>query len=153
MKITWWHLRSVGNLWILKISYAALALIPFLTRHDQVSSLLGFEVWLLVTVYFANLSLAIANLIYDIECPILIRRFESPNDLYLSMLTIRNLSVKLYPDDNFDGSIDHCKRRYMQDSKSKPILRALCFVFYLSSAILFLLFFLNRSYIVVRALF
>jgi hypothetical protein len=150
--ITWWHLRSVGNLWVLKVSYVALALIPLLTSHNRVSQWLGFEVWSLGVVYFANLFLALANLIYDIACPVVVQRFASPNDLYLEMLKIAKLSLQLYPDDNFNASLSHSRDKYVTDSKSTPFLRLICFSCYLAAGGLFMIFFAYRSYIVIAAL-
>lgn len=151
--MTWWHLRSVGNLWVLKVSYLALALIPLLTSHNKVSQWLGFEIWSLGVVYFASLFLALANLIYDIACPALVKRFASPNDLYLEMLKIRKLSFQLYPEDDFKASLAHSKYKYLEDSNSTQYMRIICFIFYLVAGGLFFIFFAYRSYIVIAALF
>ena len=149
--MNWWSLRRVGNIAVLKVSYAALIAIPFLTRTDV--GVLGFKPWLLADVFFASLLLALANLIYDTSCPSVVKRFASPNDLYHRMLAIRKLSAALYPNDSFDASLKHCTDKYKQDSASRPILRHICSASYVLSGGLFLCFFANRSWIVLRNLF
>ncbi len=39
LSMNWWQLRAVGNLWVLKVSYASLILVPLLTRHNHVPKL------------------------------------------------------------------------------------------------------------------
>ena len=64
--MNWWKLRSVGNLYILKVSYVVLVVVPLLSKQDAIAELLGLERWLLATLFMASFSLAIANLVYDI---------------------------------------------------------------------------------------
>ena len=149
--MNWWKLRSVGNLWVLKVSYAALIAVPFLAAHNAVPRLLGFEVWFLAAIYFASLFLGLANLLYDIGCPPIVKRFPSPNDLYEKMLEIRARCAALYPNDGFDASLEHCKTAYKDASVSNPTMRYLCTFFYFGAAFFFAIIFLNRSWIVLKA--
>ncbi len=133
----WWQLRSVGNLKFLKLSYLALASVPFLRQHEYLVQFLGVRMWFLTTVFFASVALALANLIYDIECPHIIKRFESPNDLYARMLHIKRLSLQLYPGDDFDATLAHCKTAYVNQSYDKPFWRIVCSLLYLGSGLLY----------------
>lgn len=135
--ITQWHyLRPVGNLAVLKISYITLIVIPALSGNRLVN-LIKTDSRILFFTFFANLFLALANFVYDVWCPVLIKRFSSPNDLYEKMLEIRKLSVELYPHDNFKADFVHCENKLIKDTISKPILRWLCSLLFITSGILF----------------
>jgi hypothetical protein len=111
--------------------------VPFLNQHQFLIDLLSIKMWFLSTIFFASIFLACANLIYDIVCPNVVKRFESPNDLYMRMLEIKEKSVLLYPADNFDSSINHCKIAYNRMSFEKPYWRMACSLLYLGSGCLF----------------
>ncbi len=148
--MTWWHLRSVGNLKVLKVSYAVLVLVPVLSHYETVVSYLGIKPWFLAAVFFASLFLALANLIYDIACPTIVKRFASPNDLYREMLVIRELAARMYPLDEFDASLDHCVPAYRDAANERPWSRFLCATFYFAAGILFAIIFAYRSWLVVK---
>jgi hypothetical protein len=153
VKAEWWRLRAVGNLQVLKISYPLLIFIPLLTTENELTDFIGLEKWLLATAFFANLFLAIANLIYDIWCPAIIKRFDSPNDLYERMLQIKKLSAGLYPLDRFQASLRHCKDAYAAASVRKPLARWCCTASYVGASALFTVLFLNRAYVVLVSAF
>ena len=144
----WWHLRSVGNLKALKVSYIALALVPVVVENRMLSWI-GGDKSVLFCTFFGSLFLALANLVYDIMCPTVIKRFESPNDLYQKMLEIRKLSLDTYYGEEFDASKEHCFKKYHSDSRSYPRVRLVCVSLFVSSAVLLGYVVLNRSYRVV----
>jgi hypothetical protein len=148
----WAGLRSVGNLRFLKVSYVLLVFIPVLTTQNALTSFLGFDQWLLAVTFFASLSLAIANVLYDVACPTLVKRFASPNDLYERMLQIAKLSQALYPDDKFSASLQHCKDAYARESGRNRTVRVVCWATYLISVVLFIVLFGNRAYVVTQGL-
>lgn len=149
--MNWWSLRSVGNLAVLKVSYAVLLVVPILSEHDKLVRFLGLELWLLVVLFVASLSLALANLAYDIWCPTIVKRFASPNDLYARMLEIADLSRRLSSGDNFDASLQHCKDAYGAAAQSRSIARWACTVFFLLSGAGFAAIFSYRTYVVFAA--
>jgi hypothetical protein len=151
--INWWSLRPVGNLFILKVSYPALILIPFISKYEEFAKLIGLYNWIILASFFGSLSLALANLLYDIFCPVLVKKFDSPNTLYKEMLHIKLDSLKCYPHDNFDATIDHCKDAYNGFSESKPVLGMACAMLYFFYLILFGLIFVDRVLVVVKSIF
>lgn len=149
--MNWWTLRAVGNLYVLKVSYAVLLIAPFLSKHEQLTRFLDMPPWLVATLFLASLFLALANLIYDIWCPIIIKRFPSGNDLYFKMLEIKKLSWWLYPNDNFDASKDHCLTAYKNESDSRWFARWLCTGFFLAAGAAFSIVFSYRAIVVVES--
>ena len=148
----WDRLRAVGNLRVLKVSYVVWAVIPFISQQGWLVTAMGLSTWQLAEVYFASIFLAAANLVYDLACPPIVKRFASPNDLYSKMLEMRELSVRLYPEDHFEGSLSHCKNAYNEKRKSAPIPRCACAVLFVAAAGLFGVILLHRTIIVVMAL-
>jgi hypothetical protein len=98
--INWWSLRPVGNLFTLKVSYPVLILVPFISKYEEFAKSIGIYNWIILTSFFGSLSLALANLLYDILCPIIVKKFDSQNTLYKEMLQIKSDSLKCYPHDN-----------------------------------------------------
>jgi len=148
--MNWWKLRAVGNLKLLKVSYVVLGVIPLLSHYDKVVVRLGFKPWFLGAVFFASLFLALANLIYDIACPTIVKRFASPNDLYSEMLAIKEKSQKLYLTDKFDASHEHCISAYTNAANANPGARYLCLALFLSAGFLFAIIFGYRSFLVLE---
>lgn len=151
--MNWWKLRSVGNLYVLKVSYVILIVSPLLTKSEHITRFLDIEPWLLAILFLASFSLALANLVYDIWCPIIIKRFPSPNDLYARMLEIKKLALWIYPDDDFKASLNHCKSAYETQSKSRWAARLACTLLFLISGAAFLVVFSYRGYVVFKWLF
>lgn len=148
----WTALRAVGNVGALKASYAAFALVPLLTTNDGLREVLGLSRWVLAAAYFGSLALALANLLYDTSCPAIVRRFDSPNDLYREMLAIKAMAVAAYPSDDFQADLAHCKAAYAGAGHRAPVRRALTTVLFLLAATCTSLLLLNRTVTVVRAL-
>lgn len=143
--LNWWKLRSVGNLSVLKISYIALAAAPFLTKFREIGRALNlYDQYIILASFFGGIFLASANLFYDIGCPVIIKRFASPNDLYKDMLEIKSLSLQIYHDDEFDASLNHCKRAYTREAASRKILGILCGISFLIAALFFVFILFDR---------
>ncbi len=151
--MNWWSLRSVGSLYVLKVSYIVLLVVPLLSKHDELIRALGLPHWFVATLFLASFSLALANLIYDIWCPTIVKRFASPNDLYEKMLQIRKLTVLLYPADDFDASLGHCKSAYGEASGSLTLARYVCTLMFFISGAAFAVVFGYRAWLVFRPLF
>ncbi len=103
--------------------------------------------------FFSSVSLALANLLYDIRCPAIVKRFASRNDLYSEMLRIKQLSAAIYPDDKFDGSLDHCTKAYSREASSFPWSRLTCTWMFILSGALFLIVLTYRVYLMLRFAF
>lgn len=142
---SWPTLRAVGNLRVLKVSYVALAMIPFVKPIIQSLAAYGLDPSMAARTYFAALSLAVANLIYDISCPSIIKRFESPNDLYERMLGIKLLSAAMYPKDMFEADIEHCVRAYKRAARATPAARFAVALLLATAGILLGLLILERT--------
>jgi hypothetical protein len=150
----WWNLRSVGNLIVLKVSYPVLALTPFISQYREISKLLHiYNNSVTLAAFFASLFLAGANLLYDVFCPVIVKRFDSPNTLYKEMLDIKLRSIIAEPDDKFDASLEHCKRAYNEFAEAKPIMGIACSLCYLFAIALFGYVFLERVSIVLGGIF
>jgi hypothetical protein len=142
----WNKLRVVGNLYILKISYAALIIMPWMANHYWLFGLLKIPLWNYVAAYFASLSLAMANLLYDLFCPIIVKRFASPADLYKGMLDIKISSASCYPEDNYNASLEHCITAYNEAVSDKPLIGSLCASLFILAACLFAVILIARSF-------
>jgi hypothetical protein len=150
----WWSLRSVGNLVVLKVSYPVLALTPFISEYKQISEFLRlYNNKIVLSTFFASLALALANLLYDIFCPPIVKRFDSPNTLYKEMLDIKIRAQLAEPADAFDASIDHCKSAYNTFAAAKPIFGAICAILYLISIALFGFVASDRIWVVASKIF
>jgi hypothetical protein len=149
----WWSLRSVGNLIVLKVSYPTLALTPFISQYKQISQFLHiYNNKITLSAFFASLALAIANLLYDIFCPVIVKRFDSPNTLYKEMLDIKLRSLLGEPNDKFDSSLDHCRTAYHGFAVSKLVPGLTCAFFYVTALALFAFIFLDRVWVVARGI-
>ncbi|MFQ1701689.1 hypothetical protein ACJ5NV_13965 [Loktanella agnita] len=150
-RVNWWGLRSVGSIPALKVSYLVLFLVPVTARYDAVTEALGLYNWVMIASFFSSLCLAVANLIYDIFCPVIVKRFASPNDMYFEMLKIKEKSASLYPQDKFDACLEHCQKSYFHFSESSGRAGKICAILFLSSAFLFAVIVLERLFQVLWA--
>ena len=149
----WWSLRSVGNLVVLKVSYPVLALTPFISEYKEISKLLHlYNNPITLAAFFASLLLALANLLYDVFCPVIIKRFDSPNTLYKEMLDIKIRSLIAYPNAPFDADLDHCNKAYNTFAVARPSIGIVCATCYVGSLLLFGYIFVNRVWTVVAGL-
>ena len=128
-RITWWSLRPVGKFPLFKASYLALLAVPLITKLIALFNIQTNPLFF-AALYFGNLSLALGNLLFDLFCPVLIKRFESPNDLYNQMLEITAKQQKCYPDDEWIGAINHSWAAYENQNLSRSAPRYLSAVFY-----------------------
>lgn len=150
----WWSLRSVGNLVVLKVSYPVLALTPFISEYKTISKMLHlYNNSITLAAFFASLMLAMANLLYDIFCPVIVKRFDSPNTMYKEMLEIKSRSLTAQSTDQFDASIEHCKSTYNSFAGGRPVVGSLCAGCYVTSLLLFGYIFFDRVWIVVAGIF
>jgi hypothetical protein len=152
-RVNWWRLRPVGSLLILKVSYPILVVTPYLAKYKEIAEYLGLYNWIVLTAFFASVSLALANFVYDVFCPLLVKRFDSPNTLYKEMLQIKQLSSHLYPTDKFDASLEHCRKAYIDSAAAKPIYGTICAALFLTSGVLFFIILGDRVWTVVRSIF
>ena len=151
--MTWQQLRAVGNIRVLKASYAAFVAVPFLAKTDLMRDTLGFNNVVLASGYFAFLLLAVANLVYDLACPAIVKRFASPNDLYREMLVIKNMARRAYPCDNFEGSLSHCITAYRNAAKKSNFLRSVATVTFLAAGTSMAILVVERTIAVIVGLF
>jgi len=149
----WWNLRSVGNLLVLKVSYPVLALTPFISQYRELSKFLHvYNNKITLVAFFGSLFLASANLLYDVFCPVIVKRFDSPNTTYKEMLDIKLRSIIAQPDDTFDASLEHCKRAYNRFSESSRVLGSVCAICYLLAVALFAYIFFDRVCVVIEGM-
>lgn len=144
--IKWSSCRTVGNLQILKVSYAALVLAPFMGAFIPELREIGFSTCQILALYFSSLSLAVANVLYDIFCPSVIKRFASPNDLFRDMVSIKDVSSRVYPrTDKFEARYEHAKNGWRSANESRKFANWLVMILFLLASALFLYLIVARS--------
>ena len=120
----------LGNIRFLRVSYAVLVFVPIII---VISVKLPFS---LLIGYFASLFLSVAHMIYQWRCPEIIKRFDSPNDLYRDMLEIKALQKQYLPvDTKFDFDIVHCRENFTNYNTLYPVARLICSVLYFDGII------------------
>lgn len=149
----WQGLRSVGNLRFLKVSYFILAVGPLISEKRSAGEILSLDPVYLGILYFASLFLAIANLIYDISCPDIVKRYASWSDYYEANLKIGQMATLVYPEDHFHGSLEFSRTRYEAAVQSKSFMRLTASTSYYISIVLFAYVFISRSAIVLKSMF
>jgi hypothetical protein len=99
--------------------------------------------------YVAALFLSIAHMLYEGFCPQVIKRFESPNDLYKDMLAIKALQHQyLAGDSAFVFDIGHCRRGFKAANLRNWGARLACGVLYAAGLVIVLWVIVERSAIV-----
>jgi hypothetical protein len=99
--------------------------------------------------YFSSLSLSIAHMIYQGSCPQMIKRFDSPNDLYREMLQIKSLQSQCLPSDSgFCFDINHCRKGFQDSNHANWVARLICGILYSGSIILLIIIAVERSLVV-----
>ena len=141
--ITWKDLSILGHIEFLKVSYAVLVLLPFAAwmQHEftTLPPVLRHMPFILRLLYFASLLLSLAHMVYQGWCPPIIKRFDSPNDLYRALLEIKALqSQYLSSDSDFGFSIKHCRENFERYNQLYWFARLVCGTFYVAGAGLFL---------------
>lgn len=146
----WSSLRSLGNFALFKISYVALLLLPWVSRIAEYLRTDGYTYFYIGAIYFGDLFLALANLVYDIRCPAVVKRWESPNDFYIKMLEVSSKQQQCYPQDAWVGDLEHSKQAYLQFAYSRPVSRLVCMLLYAFGLILLSYVTADRSWHVLR---
>lgn len=91
-------------------------------------------------------------MIYQGYCPQIVRRFESPNDLYRDMLEIKALQHQyLSSDTGFTVGIEHCREGFTDANNRHWFARFLCAVFYWGGVMLAVWVIVERTYTVFSA--
>lgn len=139
----WKSLDGFSHIQFLKVSYVVLVLVPFvaLLQHEATWLPEGIKHMPLIfkLLYFSSLLLSLAHMIYQGWCPPIIKRFDSPNDLYHELLKIKALQSQYLPrDQEYDFDITHCRKNYQNYNYRYWFARSACGVFYLFGAFLFL---------------
>jgi hypothetical protein len=153
-RLPWTSFKSLNNMVFLKISYFILVGVPVLTIILQTSwgQFFGSLSLTLRMGYFSSLLLSLAHMIYQGYCPQMIKRFESPNDLYRDMLEIKSLQAKYLPDDTkFTFDITHCRNGYKTENYKYGLARLFCALFYWIGLIIILWVIVMRTIAVVKA--
>lgn len=153
MTTKWSSCRSVGNIALLKVSYLVLVLAPFAPAFIEEVRSLGLDTCQIFALYFSSLILALANAIYDIFCPSIIKRFESPNDMFRDMIAIKKLSSSVFPrSDKFVADYGHAEAGWRAANQSRSSLAAVVFSMFCLSLSLFLYLIIARSITLIYAL-
>lgn len=88
-------------------------------------------------------------MVYQGFCPQVVRRFDSPNDLYRDMLAIKALQQQYLPaDTGFTFDIAHCRDGFDRANRAKPFARVCCGLFYYVGLTLFAWLVIERSLLV-----
>ncbi len=139
----WKSLDNLAHIQFLKVSYLVLVLVPFVALVQHEATWLPEELRRMPLIfrflYFSSLLLSLAHMIYQGWCPTIIKRFDSPNDLYREMLKIKALQSLFLPGDthlNFD--LNHCRDRFAEYDFQRPPARLACATCYGIGAALFL---------------
>lgn len=137
-------MRILGNIEFLKVSYVVLLFVPFLAlvQHtvplpEYLQSLRKLPL-ILRLVYFSSLLLSCAHMVYQGWCPSIIKRFDSPNDLYRDMLQIKALQTQYVPNDTgFTFDIAHCRDGFDDSNVRYFVARIGCSLLYVGGVLLF----------------
>jgi hypothetical protein len=141
--LSWKSLDGFSHIQFLKVSYIVLLLVPFavLVQHEVTWLPEGLRRMppIFRLLYFSSLLLSLAHMIYQGWCPPIIKRFDSPNDLYYELLKIKALqSQYLQADQGFSFHIRHCRENYQRHNYRYWFARLACSTFYVVGGILFL---------------
>lgn len=151
--LTWKQLSMLGNIQFLRISYAVLIIVPLVAslRFTTLSTFFD-EVPLTMRLgYFASLLLSFAHMLYQGFCPQIIKRFESPNDLYRDMLQIKALQTQYLPaDEGFKFDIDHCRDGFTSANLANRGARLMCGLLYVAGIALVVWIAIERSLVVLN---
>jgi hypothetical protein len=143
-RLKWSQMRLLGSIQFFKVSYAVLVLVPLLALLQHVIPLpeslqdLRKMPLLLRLGYFSALLLSCAHMLYQGYCPAIIKRFDSPNDLYREMLEIKSLQKQYLSEDTaFTFDILHCRRGFAESNVQHSPARVACWICYVGGASLF----------------
>jgi hypothetical protein len=148
---TWKALHGLSNVHFLRVSYIALIGVPLLAVIQERAAPEWFTgvPWSLRLGYLSSILLSVAHMVYQAFCPQLMRRFDSPNDLYRDMLAIKALQQQYLPlDTAFTFDIAHCREGFDRANGAKPFARLFCGACYVAGLALFGWLVLERSLLV-----
>jgi hypothetical protein len=146
----WTTLRGSGEATILKVSYFVLLAVPFLAKLSLDANPGHFPIYLKLT-FFSSLFLSVANLLYVVFCPRLVRRFDSANDLYRTHLEIFGAMRSTGLSDSFDASYQHCVDGFNRANAQQRWIRLLCWGLLIAGGGCAIAVVLERSYQVLYA--
>ncbi len=149
--LKWKCLNSLGNVHFLQVSYIVLVGVPIwaLIQEKTLGQIFSGVPLTLRLGYFSALLLSVAHMVYQGSCPQIIRRFDSPNDLYRDLLQIKSLQAQYLPEETgFVFDIEHCRSNFTTLNISNPTARIACGFFYGTGLLLFIWLVVERSAIV-----
>ncbi len=152
--IKWTSFLVLGNILFLKISYFILIGVPLFAAYQNLDLTHLFEgvPYTLKLGYLSSLFISIAHMIFQGFCPQIIKRFESPNDMYRDMLEIKSLQTQYLPNDtNFSFDINHCREGFFDANHKFWFARLLVAIFYWVGVALVLWVFGERTVAVLLA--
>ena len=140
-RLHWGRLRFIGSFRVLSVSYiigAAVAL-PKLLGQDSISSYLH-NPYIIGPLAVFVLGAGLGNLLYELFCPAIIKKFENLAVFYENQLRIKKIQNETYPHDPFKANLLHVGQEYIKELGSGAAARFLAFGLYLVSflALLFL---------------
>ena len=141
----WTSLRAFGESYILKVSYFSLAAVPLIAKNILKLGVVGFPFYLKL-IFFSSLLISVGNILYSVFCPKLIKRFDSPNDMYRANLEIYKLRKIADISDGFTGDFDHCINGFRANNHSAYLARVTCFICLIIGILLVLILTIERSY-------
>lgn len=142
--LTWKSLDGVSHIQFLKVSYLVLTVVPFVALIQYEFTSLPLQLRhmppIIRLLYFSSLFLSLAHMMYQGWCPPIIKRFDSPNDLYRALLEIKALQVQYLPTDaKFDFHIEHCRANFITSNLEHTFARIVCGILYMAGGLLFLI--------------
>jgi hypothetical protein len=146
----WTTLRSFGDSYILKVSYFSLAAVPFIAKNLTKLGVEDFPIYLKL-LFFSSLLISIGNLFYSVFCPKLIKKFESPNEMYRANLEIYKLRKITNISDDFEGDHAHSVNGFKNNNFKASGARFICFCCLLLGGLFAFAFILERTYWVWKA--
>jgi hypothetical protein len=150
---TWKQLSMLGNIQFLRISYVVLIIVPLVAsvRFNALNSFFGELPLTMRLGYFAALLLSFAHMVYQGFCPQIIKRFESPNDLYRDMLQIKALQAQYLPNDaGFDFDVAHCREGFTSANLANWGARLVCGLLYGVGIVIVIWIAIERSLVVLN---
>jgi len=146
--LNWARLRFIGNLRVLTISYIiGIFLALPKTLGTEISAYLRHP-WIIWPLVLFVICVGLGNVIYELACPVIVKKFESPAVFYENQLRIKKLQKETYPDDPFDASLYHVGTAYYDDLKTYPPLRwCACILYGIGLLALLFLLIVNFFYL------
>lgn len=134
----WRWLRNIGKLRITNISYGGLVAIPIFLRLINMSLIRGTSQgetsWTMTCLYFACVFIALAQTLYQIFCPELVKDHESIEDYELKVLSIAKGEGRL--PNEFLEIRRRILKKYSEALKGHERVRRLVVVLYFAGIIL-----------------